>query len=201
MSLRSSYLLGVPVLSLFSLVAACGGGIESSKSEQGIEGSSSGSSGGAGGGVGGGGRKGGGGGNNCTAAPACDPGDKSVSGPSACLQDDARCYERELCGANIWCTGPGAQCAAYPSCKNGMVEVTSCTTKDCVSETLCGATIYCRLDATCDGYPSCDPGHTTVPSPAQCLQDDAVCYPRTLCGSTIWCTGAIPADGGALPPG
>jgi len=184
MSLRSSLLLlAFPSL---SLVVACGGGIES-KPDQAIQGntpneaaSSSQASGGAqGGSVG-----------ACRGIPSCDSGDEQVSGPSACLQDDARCYQRAVCGTSIWCTGSTTeQCAAYPSCKPGYIEVPSCTTKDCVSETVCGATIYCRPDAQCDGYPSCDPGHTKVASPAQCLQDDAVCYTRALCGVTIWCTG------------
>jgi hypothetical protein len=189
MSLLRSCLLLVPAL---SVVVACGGGIDTSKSEQGIAGSTppAGSSSGTSPGkpIGG----------QCKALPTCDAGDDQVPGPSACLQDEARCYERERCGTKIWCTGGGiSTCAAYPSCDPGYIEVASCTTKDCVSETMCGATIYCRPDAQCDGYPSCDPGHTKVPSPAQCLQDDAVCYPRSLCGITIWCTGPTAADAGS----
>lgn len=38
--------------------------------------------------------------------PICDAGDTEVSGPSACLQDDAVCYSRSTCGVTIWCTGP-----------------------------------------------------------------------------------------------
>jgi hypothetical protein len=105
-----------------------------------------------------------------------------------------------MCGQTIWCTGAGEQCAAFPSCQGGWVEVSSCNTKDCVPVTVCGTTILCRPDAQCDGYPSCDAGHTTVGSPAQCLQDDAVCYSRSLCGSTIWCTGPIAQDAGGPPP-
>lgn len=42
----------------------------------------------------------------CPGLPSCDAGDTQVEKASACLQDDARCYPREACGARIWCTGP-----------------------------------------------------------------------------------------------
>jgi hypothetical protein len=42
----------------------------------------------------------------CEAIPTCDEGHQKVSGPSACLQDDAACYKRSMCGQSIWCTGP-----------------------------------------------------------------------------------------------
>lgn len=198
MSLRSSSLLALPLLSLFALATACGGAV-ASESEQEINGSdpgsSSGSSGSNGGGV-----------VQCTAIPTCDEGDTQLKGKRACAPD-ASCYERTLCGQTIRCETQLAQCAAYPSCQGGYVEVPSsqCNTKDCQAVTVCGYTIYCTPDeAQCDGYPSCDPGQIAVKSPAQCLpQGDTVCFPRSLCGSTIWCTGPISsADGGTpLPPG
>lgn len=43
---------------------------------------------------------------NCEAYPVCDEGHTEVSDSSGCLQDDAVCYERSMCGYTIWCTGP-----------------------------------------------------------------------------------------------
>jgi hypothetical protein len=40
----------------------------------------------------------------CEGFPACDDGDTQVPSSSDCLQDDATCYERTLCGTTIWCT-------------------------------------------------------------------------------------------------
>src|SRR5690242_10708797 len=56
--------------------------------------------------------------------------------------------------------GPPA-CVGVPMCKPNFVEVPSCPTGGtCVAESACGKTIYCSDDAQCDGYPTCDPGHT-----------------------------------------
>lgn len=198
MSLRRPSLLAVPFLGLVSLVVACGGSIESGSEKELFEngpGGSSGSSGGDG--------SSGGGSARCRAAPSCDPGDRVLAGKSGCAFSE-NCYERTVCDETIRCARSESQCAAYPSCKDGYVEVpaSSCKTKDCVTETLCGATIFCKPDAQCDGYPSCDSGHKPVKSPSECLQDDAACYPRTLCGVTIWCTGPLAGDAGAprFPP-
>jgi|GEM_PF-3212756 len=188
----------VASLSLLSLVVACGGAIDKPRSES-IDPTAPGSSGSSGGGNGGGSRPIG----TCTAAPTCDLGDTRVSSESACLQDEAHCYDRTLCEQTIWCAGT-AVCAGAPSCPLGYVEAPGgCTTKDCVQSTVCGSTIMCQRDLSqCDGYPSCNPGDTQVPSPSQCLQDDATCYQRYVCGTTIWCTGPLPQDAGGpdLPP-
>jgi hypothetical protein len=45
----------------------------------------------------------------CQAIPVCDDGHDQVPGPSDCLQDDAACYKRAMCGRTIWCTGPSAE--------------------------------------------------------------------------------------------
>lgn len=191
MALRTAS-LAVPFFSMLSLLVACGGSIDSGQSDSPLNGggggSSSGNAGGGGGGLG-----------QCSAYPGCDTGDKEVSSPSACLQDDARCYDRTMCGATIWCTGPTAQCDGRPSCERGYTEVKSCPTdSDCKAMTTCGETIHClRAVAQCTAYPSCAPGDTQVPSSSHCLQDDAVCYPSTLCGTTIWCTGH---NADAFPP-
>jgi hypothetical protein len=42
----------------------------------------------------------------CEAYPSCDLGHWEVPSQSQCLQDDAVCYSRSLCGTTIWCTGP-----------------------------------------------------------------------------------------------
>jgi hypothetical protein len=179
--------LALPVLSLLSLLAACGGSI-ASPDENEINGGSGGS-----------------GDNQCTAAPSCDP-DSIVRRDNGPCEADSLCYERTLCGQTIRCARAGGpppppQCAAYPSCKDGYVEVSpaACSKGGCVSETLCGATIYCAAEVNCDAYPSCDAGHTPVKSPSACWEDDAVCYSRSLCGVTIWCTGPSAPDGGPQP--
>lgn len=130
------------------------------------------------------------GGEACRAIPTCDePDDEIVSGPSECLQDDARCYSRTKCDQTIWCTGSDAACKALPVCPPGSAEVAKCPPNaDCSSVTLCGTTIYCM--GSCEGpQPICDPGDKQVSGPGACLQDDAVCYSRSTCGYTIWCTG------------
>jgi hypothetical protein len=196
---RSSFFLALPFLSFASVLGACGGAIDSPRGES-VDPNAPGSASPAGSSSG----NAGGGGRICTAAPSCDPGDKTVASKSGCLQDDARCYQRSLCGQTITCTGPTAQCAAYPSCQPDWVEVPSCpmngTTK-CVPVTRCGATIYCEPDASqCDGLPECNPGDTKIASPSQCLEDDAVCYQRTACGVSTWCTGPSAPDAGPPPP-
>jgi hypothetical protein len=86
---------------------------------------------------------------SCMAYPSCDQGDDQVASSSACLQDDARCYQRSMCNSTIWCTGPSTvQCAAYPSCDTGDTQVkgpSGCLQDDakCYDRTLCGATIWC----------------------------------------------------------
>jgi hypothetical protein len=132
----------------------------------------------------------------CAAYPSCDAGDEEVASESACLQDDARCYQSSLCGSTIWCTGPAVhQCEAYPACEPGDQEVASesgCLQDDasCYQRSICGYTIWCTGPvAQCAAYPSCDAGDQEVSSPSGCLQDDARCYERSLCGATIWCTG------------
>lgn len=188
MSLRRSTILALPFLSFFSLAVACGGSI-ASPDEREINGGGPGGSNGSSGG-------------QCTAAPACDPGDSRLGQSSVC-PGSARCYERSLCGQTIRCAAALDQCGAVPRCKTGYTEVpaSSCNTKDCVKETLCGSTIYCKPDVQCLGYPVCDPGHTPVKSPNECWEDDAACYSRSLCGATIWCTGPFAADAGPVPPG
>jgi hypothetical protein len=189
--------LAVASFSLVSLAVACGGAIDSPRADSvdpntSTPGSSGGSSGGP--------KSGGGVGATCTAAPTCDPGDKRVASESACPQDTARCYDRSYCGQTIWCAHP--VCEGDPACPGDYVPVPSCQgSTDCIAQSVCGQVYYCARDLSlCDGYPACDPGDTQVPSPSQCLQDDAVCYQRSVCGSTIWCTGARPQDGGAPPP-
>jgi hypothetical protein len=129
---------------------------------------------------------------HCGAVPTCDLGDEEVASSSDCLQDDARCYSRTLCGATIWCTAPASNCDAVPVCQPGYVEVKTCPADaPCSPVTVCGSTILC-LRSECPALPSCEPGDTKVPGPASCLQDDAACYARSACGMTIWCTGARP---------
>ena len=185
----------VSSLSLVSLAVACGGAIDSPRTETVDPATPA-----APGSVKNGGVKGSNG--TCSAAPRCDDGDTHVASSSDCAQDDARCYSRSTCGATIWCSGT-SYCAGYPSCPAGYVEAPGgCTTKDCVTSSLCGATISCQRDLSlCDGLPECNPGDTKVSSSSQCLQDDATCYQRWTCGVNIWCTGPLPQDAGPdLPP-
>lgn len=44
----------------------------------------------------------------CQAIPTCDTGHSAVASASDCLQDDAECYKRSMCGRTIWCTGPSS---------------------------------------------------------------------------------------------
>jgi hypothetical protein len=127
----------------------------------------------------------------CTAYPSCDLDDLEVESASGCLQDDARCYERSMCGATIWCTGPAeVTCRALPVCQPGFTPVETCPQDaSCVEETMCGQTITCMDSVQCAGYPSCDGDDVEVEGPSGCLQDDAHCYERSMCGATIWCTG------------
>jgi hypothetical protein len=188
-----SALVSVACVAAFAaLTIACGGSIENPRGDT-VDPNNPGSS------SGGNGGNGGSRGVQCAAAPACDPGDTQIVGKRTC--QGSRCYERSICGTTIRCEGETAQCAAYPSCKGGWIEVpaSQCKTTKCVSETLCGATIYCAPDARCDGYPQCNAGDTQVASSAQCPQD-ASCYSRSLCDVTIWCTGFGPADAGPPPP-
>lgn len=172
---------------LFGL-AACGGAVRNDdlfsggggESNSSSGSSSSGSSGGSSGAIG-----------TCGAVPVCEPGDTEVSSESECLQDDAYCYSRSLCGMTIWCTGTIRQCKARPICPPGTYQVDTCVTKQCTSVTKCGITIQC--DVTCEGPPpTCDTLDVEVPGPEYCLNE---CYSRTnRCGLVIWCT-----DSG-LPP-
>lgn len=131
-----------------------------------------------------------GGGNNCTAMPACDGDDQRVANASACLQDDARCYTRSLCGQTIWCTGPVATCLALPSCGPGQEQVDTCPDGGaCRQVTVCGQTITCKDSVQCAGYPSCD-GNDKEVTEKRCQYDDIVCYERSLCGVTIWCSAS-----------
>jgi hypothetical protein len=190
MSLRRSFVLFAPLLSIAAV--ACGGAIDSPRSET-VDPATPGT---------GPSRNGGGSGvGTCTAAPSCNLGDTRVKGESACPQDDASCYSRSLCGQTIWCAST-AQCAGYPSCNPDSVQVKSCSgSPDCTKVTVCGVTIFCEPDSSqCDGLPNCDPGDTQVASPSQCLQDDALCYQRTTCGVSIWCTGPSKPDAGPPPP-
>jgi hypothetical protein len=130
----------------------------------------------------------------CTGMPSCDPWDDVVVNQASCLQDDARCYARSMCGSTVWCTGRSPiDCEAYPECPDGAVQVSSCDPGPnwCTSVTLCGTTIHCESFANCMAFPSCDEGDSVVPSESACLLDDARCYPRTMCGSTIWCSGPL----------
>ncbi len=85
----------------------------------------------------------------CLAMPICGPDETEVDSESECLQDDAVCYENEMCGVTIWCTGPAdVSCEAYPECAAGETEVggaTECLQDDavCYENTVCGATIWC----------------------------------------------------------
>ena len=85
-------LFAVTSLSLVSLAVACGA-IDSPRSES-VDGNLPGSSGAVDGGskgpVG-----------TCTAAPACDKGDTRIPNKGACSQDQARCYDRKVCGQTI----------------------------------------------------------------------------------------------------
>lgn len=87
-----------------------------------------------------------------------------------------------------------AQCAAYPSCPDGSVEVQACTPDSrCSVVELCGARILCEdTTGACDPAPACDAGDTEVANESACLQDDAVCYERVGgCDRDlrVWCTG------------
>ena len=117
--------------------------------------------------------------NTCQAYPTCDEGHEEIEDEGACLQDDAVCYERSLCGYSSWCTGPASSCAPL-ACAPEEVAIDS--DED-------GCTDTCVAPEECEAFPSCDEGHQAVASATECLQDDAVCYERSLCGSTIWCTG------------
>jgi hypothetical protein len=194
MSSRRHAFFAFTSLSLVSFAVACGGAIDSPRSET-VDPATPAASGSA--------KSGGVKGSNgeCTAAPACDPGDTKVANESACAQDDATCYSRSTCGAKIRCSG-GTTCAAVPSCPPDYIEAPNgCTNQDCIKSTVCGKTITCQRDLSqCDGYPVCNPGDTQVASSSQCLQDDATCYQRWACGSSIWCTGPLPQDAGLPPP-
>jgi hypothetical protein len=183
----------VASLSLVSLVVACGGAIESPRSDDAGAGTP-----GSSGGIKGGGSSGTVG--SCTLAPSCDSGDTRVPSESACPQDQANCYNRSACGETIWCAH--TVCEGDPSCPVGYVNVPSCQgSSDCVVTNVCGQPVYCSRDLVqCDGYPACDGGDTQVASPGQCIQDDATCYQRYACGYTIWCTGPLPPDAGVVPP-
>jgi hypothetical protein len=76
----------------------------------------------------------------CQAIPTCDEGHQKVSGPDACLQDDAACYKRSLCGRTIWCTGPATTSGG------------SGTSDGAGPGQLCGgfAGTRCRSGLTCD---------------------------------------------------
>jgi hypothetical protein len=128
----------------------------------------------------------------CEAYPACNEGDMEVDSSTGCLQDDAVCYERELCGTTIWCTGPGyTQCMIDEDCAGGE----TCNTTDYCDApignpgALVACTGRCEASVDCLAVPVCDEGDTEVASESECLQDDAVCYERTECSVTIWCTG------------
>lgn len=45
---------------------------------------------------------------NCLAQPICDAGHTEVESEGDCIQDDAICYSRSMCGVTIWCTAPDA---------------------------------------------------------------------------------------------
>jgi hypothetical protein len=45
---------------------------------------------------------------NCLAQPICDEGHTEVESEGDCIQDDAVCYSRSMCGVTIWCTAPDA---------------------------------------------------------------------------------------------
>jgi hypothetical protein len=129
---------------------------------------------------------------NCEAYPSCNEGDMEVGSSTECLQDDAVCYERELCGTTIWCTGPGyTQCMVEDDCADGE----SCNTTDYCDapidnpNALVACTGRCEALDNCLAVPVCDEGDSEVGSESECLQDDAVCYEREMCGVSIWCTG------------
>jgi hypothetical protein len=41
----------------------------------------------------------------CQAFPSCDVGHNAVASADDCLDGDAACYKRTMCGRSIWCTG------------------------------------------------------------------------------------------------
>ncbi len=75
----------------------------------------------------------------CQAIPTCDEGHQKVSGPDACLEGDAACYKRSMCGRTIWCTGPAEGGSSGGESGAGPGE-------------LCGgfAGTRCRAGLTCD---------------------------------------------------
>lgn len=133
-----------------------------------------------------------------TIAPACDRGDNQyasdaqckAAGSDYCYTRSSTCNDRVV--SSIICGRPTAQCAAMPVCDEGDRETAGCPKNagaTCYTRTVCGTTIQCvHQEPTCDGLPSCDPGHTQVPAgSALCSAPNYTCYSRTVCGTTITC--------------
>ena len=80
------------------------------------------------------------------------------------------------------------QCAAYPSCEEGEVEVEACAEGDesCHPVEECGHTIYCapEMPVSCDAIPVCPEGMSEVES---CEGGSEACMEVSECDTTILC--------------
>jgi hypothetical protein len=120
----------------------------------------------------------------CEAYPACDQGDWEVPNSSACLQDDARCYQREICGYSIWCTGGAACPEIAPVCPAG--EVPADLDGD-------GCALECKPVACPPVWPLCSPGEV----PADLDGDGCALECKPVACPPVWplCSpGEVPAD-------
>jgi hypothetical protein len=84
--------------------------------------------------------------------------------------------------------GVGGSCLAFPACADGQIQVPGpeyCVAgAPCEQHSICGTTIWCTVEATCDAIPVCDAEDMLVMGP--CPPDDS-CYTQSVCGTTIWC--------------
>jgi hypothetical protein len=152
----------------------------------------------------------------CAAVPSCDEGETEHASESECPAD-ASCRRVDLCGATIWCSSDGVECAGESpagciatGCPDGFEcdTTTGGRPSACVCDAETGAWA-CTADLSggvciavedCAAVPTCLASEVEHARESECPAD-ASCREVTVCGATIWCSRGAAICAGQSPAG
>ena len=125
----------------------------------------------------------------------CEGEGLEIATEEECADDSVVCQTITFdiaCGntATVLCKEPEANCLAYPSCPEGLMEYDSpCRRGEdtCVEASMCGVTIACRVAYQCDEVPTCNDQDNEYFSIYACEEGEEGCYAIETCGQTDFC--------------
>ena len=125
----------------------------------------------------------------------CEVEGLEMANEEECANDSVVCQTITFdiaCGntATVLCKEPEANCLAYPSCPEDLIEYDSpCRRGEdtCVEASMCGVTIACRVAYQCDEVPTCNDQDNEYFSIYACEEGEEDCYAIETCGQTDFC--------------